>query len=183
MSAKTEEIGGARLRLLYVPTVLILSILVGQIFGLGASLLVVAGGALGGGILLIWFSLQNLAGEAPLTFEEALSLGAPSAEEEQKRAVLRALKDLEYEKAVGKINDKDYLSLSAHYRAEARRLLQVLDRDLEPERKRAEEELARRLGNLAHDPEEPDPEEPATEEAKETVGAEEGEPSSEKEEK
>ena len=146
MSSSSDARGVAQLRPLYAPAVILLSIVAGQIFGLGVALLVVAAGALCGGILFLWFSLQNLAGEAPLSFEEAFSLGAPSAEEEQKRAVLRALKDLEYEKAVGKINQNDYEALAGHYRAEARRLLQALDRDLAPERQRAEKELARRLG-------------------------------------
>jgi hypothetical protein len=72
-------------------------------------------------------------------------LGAPSAEEEQKRSVLRALKDLEYERAVGKINDADYASLAEHYRNEAKRLLRAVDEDLGPERERAEKLLAERL--------------------------------------
>src|SRR3954466_11040947 len=125
--------------------VIILASLFGHHFGLGIGLLTVAGGVLGGSIWLIWSSLQGLSGEAPLTLDEALSLGAPSAEEEQKRAVLRALKDLEYERAVGKISDEDYASLAEHYRTEAKRLLRAVDRDLSPERERAERILAERL--------------------------------------
>jgi hypothetical protein len=117
----------------------------GHYLGLGVGLLTVAGGVLSGSIWLIWSSLQGLSGDAPLTLEEALSLGAPSAEEEQKRAVLRALKDLEYERAVGKINDTDYETLAEHYRNEAKRLLRAVDADLGPERDRAEQILAERL--------------------------------------
>src|SRR6187402_2338039 len=117
-------------RWLYPLVVLGLAILFGNIFGLGLGLLTFGGGVLGGGIWLIWSSLQGLMGDAPLTLDEAISLGAPSAEEEQKRAVLRALKDLEYERAVGKINDDDYASLAEHYRSEAKRLLRAVDRDL-----------------------------------------------------
>lgn len=125
--------------------VIVLAILLGHHFGLGLGLLTVAGGVLSGSIWLIWSSLQGLSGDAPLTLDEALSLGAPSAEEEQKRAVLRALKDLEYERAVGKINDADYASLAEHYRNEAKRLLRAVDADLGPERERAEQILAERL--------------------------------------
>jgi hypothetical protein len=132
-------------RWLYPLTVVVLAVVLGQILGLGFSLLVVAGGALGGSIWLIWSSLQGLGSDAPITLEEALSLGAPSAEEEQKRAVLRALKDLEYERAVGKISEEDYASLAEHYRSEAKRLLRAVDRDLSPERERAERILAERL--------------------------------------
>jgi hypothetical protein len=129
--------------------VIALASLLGHHFGLGIGLLTVAGGVLSGSIWLIWSSLQGLSGEAPLTLDEALSLGAPSAEEEQKRAVLRALKDLEYERAVGKINDADYASLAEHYRNEAKRLLRAVDQGLGPERERAEQILAERLAASA----------------------------------
>lgn len=134
-------------RWLYPLAVLLTAAVFGHFFGLGLSLLIVAGGALGASIWLIWSSLQGLGGDAPITLEEALSLGAPSAEEEQKRAVLRALKDLEYERAVGKISDDDYATLAEHYRGEAKRLLRAVDRDLSPERERAERILAERLAS------------------------------------
>lgn len=132
-------------RWLYPLSVIVLATVLGQFFGLGLSLLIVAGGSLGASIWLIWSSLQGLGSDAPITLEEALSLGAPSAEEEQKRSVLRALKDLEYERAVGKISDEDYEALAEHYRGEAKRLLRAVDRDLSPERERAERILAERL--------------------------------------
>jgi hypothetical protein len=132
-------------RWLYPLAVVVAATVLGQFFGLGVGLLVFGGGTLGASIWLLWSSLQGLGGEAPITLEEALSLGAPSAEEEQKRAVLRALKDLEYERAVGKITDEDYASLAEHYRSEAKRLLRAVDRDLSPERERAERILAERL--------------------------------------
>jgi hypothetical protein len=132
-------------RWLYPLSVVVLAAVLGHFFGLGLSLLIIAGGTLAGSIWLIWSSLQGLGGDAPITLEEAISLGAPSAEEEQKRAVLRALKDLEYERAVGKISDEDYAGLAEHYRNEAKRLLRAVDRDLSPERERAERILAERL--------------------------------------
>jgi hypothetical protein len=89
--------------------------------------------------------VQSLTGESPLTLEEALSLGAPSAEEEQKRAVLRALKDLEFERSVGKITQEDYVELSTRYRAEARRLMHQLDAGSEKDRATIEQLLLDRL--------------------------------------
>jgi hypothetical protein len=136
-------------RWLYPLFVVLTAILVGNVFGLGMAILTVGGGVLGGSIWLIWSSLQGLTGDVPLTLDEALSLGAPSAEEEQKRSVLRALKDLEYERAVGKINEDDYNSLAQHYREEAKRLLRAVDKDLSPERERAERILAERLAAAA----------------------------------
>ncbi len=133
------------LRWLYPLAVLVSAAVFGHFFGLGLGLLIVAGGVLGGTIWLIWSSLQGLGGDVPLTLDEALSLGAPSTEEEQKRAVLRALKDLEYERSVGKISEEDYASLAEQYRREAKRLLREVDKDLSPERERAEKILAERL--------------------------------------
>ena len=125
------------------------AVVVGLTFGVELSLLVVAAGALAGVIALLWASVQSLTGESPLTLEEALTLGAPSVEEEQKRAVLRALKDLEFERGVGKISEEDYVELSARYRAEAKRLMQLLDAGSEPERARAEKALRERIVKTA----------------------------------
>src|SRR5688500_18116149 len=94
---------------------------------------------------LFWSSVQGLAGESPLTREEALTLGAPSDEEEQKRALLRALNDLKYERSVGKISEDDYAELSQRYREQAKQLMQQLEGEHEPARKRAEQLLQRRL--------------------------------------
>lgn len=118
---------------------------VGLAYGLAFSLLIVAGFALFLIVALLWSSVQSLAGETPLTLDEALSLGAPSAEEEQKRAVLRALKDLEYERSVGKIDEDDYRELSTRYREEARRLITALDETSAPARALAEKLAAERV--------------------------------------
>lgn len=125
------------------------AVVVGVTFGVELSILVIAGGALAGVIALLWASVQSLTGESPLTLEEAMTLGAPSAEEEQKRAVLRALKDLDFERGVGKISEEDYVELSARYRAEAKRLMQLLDEGAQPERERAEKALRDRLAKSA----------------------------------
>jgi hypothetical protein len=106
--------------------------------GLGVPLMLLAGAGatLVMAIFLVWGSIQSLTGNTRLTFDEALGMGAPSAEEERKQAVLRALKDLEYERSVGKISEDDYRELSERYREEAKRLLKVLDENLEPHRRR-----------------------------------------------
>ena len=49
---------------------------------------------------------------------------------EEKKSLLRALKDLEYEHAVGKIDDADFERLNHAYRARARQVLARLDDDL-----------------------------------------------------
>src|SRR6266566_4615060 len=72
-----------------------------------------------GVVAIMWASVRTLSGDAPITLEEAIALAAPSAAEEQKRAVLQALKDLEYERSVGKVSDADYEVLLQRYREEA----------------------------------------------------------------
>lgn len=124
---------------------LLAAIVAGTIYGVQLVVLILAGGALLLVIWLLWSSVQALTGESELTFEEAFSMGARSAEEEQKRAVLRALKDLEYERSVGKISEDDYHEYAARYRAEAKRLIQGLEENLAEGRKQVEAELERRL--------------------------------------
>jgi len=131
---------------------LIAAITSGTLFGVQLVVLTLAAAALLLVIFLLWSSVQALAGESELTFEEAFSFGARSAEEEQKRAVLRALKDLEYERSVGKISEEDYHEYAARYRAEAKRLIQNLNEHLAEQRQQVERELERRLAKASGTP-------------------------------
>lgn len=117
----------------------------GLVSGVEFAFLVLAAGVLVLVITLLWTSVQSLTGSSSLAFEEALGMGAPSKVEEQKRALLRALKDLEYERGVGKISPEDYAELSTKYREEAKRLIQSLDETLAPAREQVERDLQKRL--------------------------------------
>ncbi|HEU4409245.1 MAG TPA: zinc ribbon domain-containing protein [Polyangiaceae bacterium] len=121
----------------------------GALRGAGAAILVLAGGALLGVIALLWRALQVLLGESPLSLEAALDLSAATAADEQKQAVLRALKDLEYERGLGKLSDEDYRELAARYRAEAKAVMRSIDDSLGPARLRAERLIEDRLGQKA----------------------------------
>jgi hypothetical protein len=123
-------------------------VIAGAVGGLPIGFLTASGIVVASVVGLVWQSLQHLSGDAELTLEEALSLAAPTAEEEQKRAILRSLKDLDYELRVGKISKADYVELSARYRAEAKRLIVVVDESLAPQRARAEQLLEERLKEL-----------------------------------
>lgn len=107
--------------------VVALAVAAGSSRGVAAGFLVLAGAFLLLTLGLLWWSLQSLNGKSKLSLDEALSLARPSAEEEQKQSVLRALKDLEFERGVGKISAEDYHELSLHYRSEAKRLMALLD--------------------------------------------------------
>lgn len=115
---------------------------IGFVLGLELALLALSGFVLVGVISLFWMSVRNLSGDTPLSIDEALGMGAPTAAEEQKRAVLRALKDLEFERSVGKISEQDYLEFSARFRAEAKRLIAAVDESLGPV-----QEIAEKLAN------------------------------------
>ena len=117
----------------------------GVVQGPASAILVLAGGALIGVIAIFWASVRTLLGETPLSGADAYALAAPRAEEERKRAVLRALKDLEFERSVGKISEEDYVELVARYRGEAKRLLREIDAEAQPRHERAEALLAKRL--------------------------------------
>jgi len=117
----------------------------GLLFGPPGAVLVLASGALIGVIAVFWASLRTLLGETPLTGADAYAIGAPRTEEEQKQAVLRALKDLEFERSVGKISEEDYRELVVKYRAEAKRLLRILEADAGPRRAHVEALVAKRL--------------------------------------
>jgi hypothetical protein len=125
------------------------AVALGLLRGPGAGILAFAAAALLLAITVFWQSLRVLAGETPLSLDAAVHLAEASSEEEQKRAILRALKDLEQERALGKLTDEDFEMLSAQYRTEAKRILRALDATLAPARKRAEELIEER--KLARD--------------------------------
>jgi hypothetical protein len=109
--------------------------------GVGPALLVLAFGALVGTIALLWASLRTLSGDAPLPagLERAASQShGATAIAERKHRVLRALKDLESEHAIGKIDDADYDAISGLYREEAKSVMRELDLEVAPSRAEAE---------------------------------------------
>ena len=111
-------------------------------FGIGPAILVLASGALVGVIAFLWASLRTLGGDAPLP-EALVAAGAArhvvTSAEERKIRTLRALKDLEHEHAIGKIDDADYDLISARYREQAKAILREMDFQVEPMRAKAEE--------------------------------------------
>ena len=130
-------------------------------WGLASALLLLAAVALSVVIALVWASLTSLSGDAEMSLEEALFLAAPTVEEEQKRAVLRALKDLEYELFVGKISREDYEQLSQKYREDARRLIARADDSLGQRMELAEARLREALEQEDAPSSEQEPAEPA----------------------
>jgi hypothetical protein len=140
-----------------LPVVCVLAaISVGVAASVGSALLVLASGALLGTIALLWASVRTLSGDAPLPVDlEALAAQSRDVDVlgEKKRRVLRALKDLEGERAIGKIDESDYEEIARSYREEAKELMREMDRNAAPalaeaERVAREYLLAQGLGSI-----------------------------------
>lgn len=112
------------------------SIVVSYTHGLPSGLIVMGATVLLIAIWNLWVSLQVLAGDRPAA-SEGFDPGAPSTEQEQKAFLLRALEDLEFEHAVGKIVDEDYDELKSSYREQAKTALATGNRE-HPKRATAE---------------------------------------------
>jgi aminopeptidase N len=117
------------------------AVVVGLVASLGSALLVLASGALLGTIALLWASVRTLSGDAPLPVDlEALAARRHGMDDlgEQKTRLLRALKDLETEHALGKIDDADYGAIVARYRDETKAVMRQMDLEVAPLREAAE---------------------------------------------
>ncbi|WP_157070002.1 hypothetical protein [Sandaracinus amylolyticus] len=96
----------------------------------------------------IWSSLRvAFGGGRALVIDTARDLPDHAALVEEKNALLRAIKDLEYEHAVGKTSDADYQRLDAAYRARAKQVLVQLDRDVKPLYEQAEKLIAQHVAS------------------------------------
>jgi hypothetical protein len=118
------------------------AVVAGVVASVGSALLVLAAGALIGTIGLLWASVRTLSGDAPLAegFEGQTSERRDVRDLlDEKRRALRALKDLESEHALGKIDDADYERVAQEYRDEAKRIMRAIDDTVAPYRERAEE--------------------------------------------
>jgi hypothetical protein len=101
-------------------------------------------------LVALWSSLRRALA--------ATSEGAPSVEGtelpdraallDEKKSLLRAIKDLEYEHAVGKISPDDFKRLDLAYRVRAKEVIALLEQDLAPYQAKAEALLAARLGAM-----------------------------------
>jgi hypothetical protein len=132
------------LPLVTIATAVVVAVLVGP----ATSILVLAAGLLLGVIALLWSSIRILSGEAVLSPElEALDMAAQGIDglASRKKMLLRALKDLENERAIGKIEADDYEPIASTYRAELKAVLKRIDDSLAPHRAKAEEAARRYL--------------------------------------
>ena len=75
-----------------------------------------------------------------------------AALDREKTLVLRAIKELEFDRAMGKVSEDDFSAMGGNLRARARELLKQLDVDGTTYRDLIERELAERLGLIGLEP-------------------------------
>jgi hypothetical protein len=117
------------------------TLIVGFTASFGSAILVLASTALLSTIALLWASLRTLSGEAPLPVGLETTVGPrPRADalSERKRRVLRALKDLENERDLGKLDSDDYAEVAATYREEAKDIMREMEAEVAPAVEEAE---------------------------------------------
>jgi hypothetical protein len=101
--------------------------------------------AAGGASLAIYRMLMPFAGRDTRLSSETLGHRARAALEREKQLVLRSIKELEFDRAMGKLAPGDFDDMSARLKLRALRLMQQLDADAVAPRERLERELAERL--------------------------------------
>ena len=98
-----------------------------------------------------WRTLAPFTGSEEPAGPEILGGRTRAALEREKTLVLRSIKDLEFDRAMGKVSDKDFAEMSARLRARAARLIRQLDGG-RSYREQIEQEIARRVGKAARPP-------------------------------
>ena len=90
--------------------------------------LVMATLALGWVVWLAFRAAQALTKDAPVAEAGAVVTGKRRKElEREKQALLKALKELDFDHQMGKVSDKDFADISSTYRARAIRVMRQLD--------------------------------------------------------
>jgi len=109
-------------------------------------LLVLAIGSAAGVGLALYRALSPLA--SPDFAEQIETVGGRTraAVEREKTLVLRAIKELEFDRAMSKVSDEDFREMGQRLRAQALTLMHQLDVDMPGYRAEIEKELAQRLG-------------------------------------
>jgi len=101
-------------------------------------------------ISFLWSSLRTLlGGEHELYVVQSGAVRRRMELLEEKEEVLKSLKDLEFERDVGKVSDEDFKRLEVEFRARAKRILRTLDDDLKEHREKAHKLVENELKQTA----------------------------------
>lgn len=112
------------------------------------SLTVFAAAAVGIAALRTLTPLAGGEREASRPLGRVLGGRTRAALEREKALTLRAIKELEFDRAMGKVSDADFLEMTGRLRVRAASLIQRLD-DGRSYREQIDQELARRIGPVA----------------------------------
>jgi hypothetical protein len=138
---------------------------VGALRGGAAVALWLAFAALAAAVLLFWEALRSLVDPAAPADHDDDDASRLASLESRKNAALRALKDIAFERSIGRLDEADYAQLEVRYRAEARAALASLDEGVQAWRDAAESLLTeaerRATGAPAAEPEPAPAAEPA----------------------
>lgn len=119
--------------------VLAVAVPLGLLRGAPSVVLWVAFALLAAAVLIFWEALRTaLDPAAPGDEADTDGQGVPSDLEARKRAALKALKDIDFERSIGRLSDDDHKELEGKYRAEARAAMRAIDEGLGPWLTRAE---------------------------------------------
>jgi hypothetical protein len=103
-------------------------------------------------ISFLWSSLRVLlGGEHELYLVKSKALQRRTELLDEKDSLLKSLRDLEFEREVGKLSEEDYARLSADFRARAKRALKALDDDLREHREKARKLVEAELAKAARE--------------------------------
>jgi hypothetical protein len=105
--------------------------------------------AAGAAAFAFYRTLLPLVGRDRRIAEETLGHRARAALEREKLLVLRSIKELEFDRAMGKVDPEDFEEMLRRLRSRALRLMQQLDADAVAPRERIERELSERLSREA----------------------------------
>ena len=121
---------------------IVMAALVGILLNAATAILVLVGAAILGVIALLWASVRVLSGDAPLPPELEALEGATrgvDALAARKKMLVRAIKDLENERDLGKLETADFDQISETYRDQLKTVMKQMDETLAPHRERAEQ--------------------------------------------
>ena len=124
------------------------TVLAGAVLGPSGVILGLSGTTLVAAIALFWSSLRTLVGDERITASGAIAVGAAAASDEQKRIVLRALREIDHDHRMGTLDDEDHAEMLEKHRANAEKLLEREAASGPSARERAEELLDARLREL-----------------------------------
>jgi hypothetical protein len=134
-------------------TALYLFLIIGARVSAGNVSLLIGAGAFGVVALQVWKAIRAAATKGEEPEAAPVAMGRRRRELEREKAVIyKAIKELEFDREMGKISETDYQEAHSNYRTRALRVLRQLDAGAASYREIIEKELAERLAQAGEAP-------------------------------